>query len=250
MKMILETDRLPNIVQDFLGQADTLRKLIEKSTWEIVEDIRSMLYDRESKLLPTHSWRANAHVILVARWLESNRMSQQARYHDRLKELRSDEACEFLITHPGFTKWYGASDSSQLVILGEMGCGKTVALTFLVDKLNQRSGCQIPRPKVCYYYCRDDETGQAVNILSGLILVLLEQLPGLKKTFYEWYKENQASGTLEPATGARKLGEFLEIVLATFDRMLFIVIDGLDECGRASRKTLLKVLENLRKKTP
>ncbi len=49
MKMILETDRLPNIVQDFLRHADTLRKLVEKATWEIVENIKNMLYDRESK---------------------------------------------------------------------------------------------------------------------------------------------------------------------------------------------------------
>ncbi len=49
MKMILETDRLPNIVQDFLRHADALRKLVEKATWEIVEDIRTMIYDRESK---------------------------------------------------------------------------------------------------------------------------------------------------------------------------------------------------------
>ena len=49
MKMILDTDRLPNVVQDFLRHADTLRKLIEKATWEIVEDIKAMLYDSESK---------------------------------------------------------------------------------------------------------------------------------------------------------------------------------------------------------
>jgi hypothetical protein len=49
MKMVLETDRLPNIVQDFLRHADILRKLVEKATWEIVEDIKVMLYDRESK---------------------------------------------------------------------------------------------------------------------------------------------------------------------------------------------------------
>lgn len=51
MKMVLETDRLPKIVQDFLRHADTLRKLIEKATWEIVEDIKGMLYDRESTSL-------------------------------------------------------------------------------------------------------------------------------------------------------------------------------------------------------
>jgi hypothetical protein len=55
MKMILDTDRLPNIVRSFLGHAETLRKLIEKATWEIVEDIKAMLYDRESKLSLSHS---------------------------------------------------------------------------------------------------------------------------------------------------------------------------------------------------
>jgi hypothetical protein len=50
MRLILENDRLPNIVQDFLKHADILRKLVQKATWEIVEDIIAMLYDHESKL--------------------------------------------------------------------------------------------------------------------------------------------------------------------------------------------------------
>jgi hypothetical protein len=50
MRLILENDRLPNIVQDFLKHADILRKLVQKATWEIVEDIKAMLYDHESKL--------------------------------------------------------------------------------------------------------------------------------------------------------------------------------------------------------
>ncbi|KAF2267298.1 hypothetical protein CC78DRAFT_490454 [Lojkania enalia] len=233
IKMILETDRLPNIIQDFLKHADTLRKLIEKATWEIVEDIKTMLYDRE-----------------IARWLGSGKINVQSRYHVQLQDLRTDEACEFLLTHPNFTNWYRASNSQKLVILGEMGCGKSVAMAFLVDELSRRNEHQLPRPKVCYYYCRDDETGQAVHIFSALVLSLVEQLSGLKKTFYDWYKENQATGILEPATSTRKLEEFLEKVLETLDRPLFIIIDGLDECGRASRKTLFKLLSTLSRKTP
>lgn len=49
MKIVLETERLPNIIQDFLRRTDTLRKLVEKATWEIVEDIKTMLYDSESE---------------------------------------------------------------------------------------------------------------------------------------------------------------------------------------------------------
>lgn len=66
-----------------------------------------------------------------------------------------------------------------------MGSGKTVAIAYLVDELNRRDEHQLPRPKVCYYYCRDDDTGQAINILSTLILALLKQLSGLKRTFYD-----------------------------------------------------------------
>lgn len=49
LKMVLETDRLPSIVQDFLRYAETLRNLIEKATCEIAEDIKTMLYNHESK---------------------------------------------------------------------------------------------------------------------------------------------------------------------------------------------------------
>jgi hypothetical protein len=190
------------------------------------------------------------HAAPVGRWLDSGRMIIQSRYHSHLQDLRKDEACLFLLSHPTFTNWYRAPKSQHLVILGGMGCGKSVAMSFLMDELRRRNEHQLPRPKVCYYYCRDDETGQAINIFSALVLALLGQLSGLKKTFYEWYKENQASGALELATSPRKLEEFLEKVIETLDRPLFIIIDGLDECERASRKTLLKLLRTLSQKTP
>lgn len=250
MRMILETDRLPGIIQDFLRQADHLRKLIEKATWEVVEDIKVMLYDIESKALSFFPSFGEAHITTVARWLGSDKINLQSRYHVRLQDLRADKACDFLLTHPTFTNWYRSSDSQQLLLLGEMGYGKSVAMAFLVDELSRRSEHQLPRPKLCYYYCRDDKSGHADQIFSALVLSLLEQLSGLKKTFYVWYKENQASGILEPATSTRKLAEFLETVLETLDRPLFIMIDGLDECDRASRKAVLKLLGNLGQKTP
>ena len=177
-------------------------------------------------------------------------MSRQSQYHSSLQDLRADQACEFLLTDANFINWYSASDSQQLVILGDMGCGKSVAMAFLVDELSRRNEYQLPQPKICYYYCQDDETGHAIHIFSALTLALLEQLSGLKKTFYEWYKQNQASGNIEPATNKRKLEEFLHKVLETLDRPLFVVIDGLDECDRASRKSLLKLLKALSQKTP
>jgi hypothetical protein len=250
MKMILETDRLAEIVEDFLSHADTLRKLIQKATWEIVEDIRAMLYDRESKFLLKGSVE---HALIrpraVAGWLASGNMSQQTQYHASLQDLRSDEACEFLLTNAKFVDWYRATNSQHLVLLGNMGQGKTVSMAFLIDTLSQRIEYQIPKGKLCYYYCRNDETGQPAHVLSALIQALLGQLPGLKKPFYEWYKQTQASGCFDPASNVQNLYEFLEQVVETLERPLFIAIDGLDECDRVSRIRLLKLLKSLSQKT-
>lgn len=51
MSLMLQDSRLPAIVADFLREADNLRKIIQKATLEIVEDIKAMLYDRESKFV-------------------------------------------------------------------------------------------------------------------------------------------------------------------------------------------------------
>lgn len=177
-------------------------------------------------------------------------MSRQSQYHAFLQDLRADSACEFLLTNTNFTNWYQAPESKQLVILGDMGCGKTVAMTYLVDELSRRNIHQLPQPKICYYYCRNDETGQAINILSALILSILEQLPGLKKPFFEWYKQAQASGIFDPAKNVKKLEEALQNVLEEVDRTVFVIIDGLDECDRASRNNLLKFLKILMQKIP
>jgi hypothetical protein len=55
IKIVLETNRLPSIVSEFLQYSNTLRNLIQKATWEIIEDIKLMLYNYESKSSLTYS---------------------------------------------------------------------------------------------------------------------------------------------------------------------------------------------------
>lgn len=177
-------------------------------------------------------------------------MSRQSQYHSELQSVRADRACQFLLKTPQFESWFHASESRQLVILGDKGHGKTVAMAFLVDELNRRNTSQIPQPKLCYYYCRDDETGQAIQILSALVLSLLQQLSGLQKPFFEMYKQAQASGNFDPATNIKTMEDFLQKLLKAVDRPMFVVIDGLDECSRRSRNTLLKILKSLSQEVP
>ncbi|RAO65428.1 uncharacterized protein BHQ10_001440 [Talaromyces amestolkiae] len=210
MKMVMENDRLPSIVQDFLKCADILHKLIEKSVLRITQDIQAMLYHSE-----------------ITQWLGTDKIRGQSTYHSELQSLRADRA-----------------------FLGDKGHGKTVAMAYLVDQLNGRNTSQIPQPKLCYYYCRDDETGEAIQILSALILSLLEQLPGLQKPFFEMYKQAQASGNIDPATNIKTMEEFLQKLLKAVDRPMFVLIDGLDECSTESRNDLLKILKTLSQEVP
>ena len=176
-------------------------------------------------------------------------MTRQSQYHAYLQDLRADQPCEFLLVDAKFLRWYAASDSQQLVILGDLGHGKTVLMAFLVDELRQRNEHQLPQPKICYHYCQDDETGNAICIFSALILSLLEQLSGLKKTFFDWYKQVAAFGNFEPATSIKKLEEFLVMTFETLDRPLYILVDGLDECDRATQKALIKASKIWSQKT-
>jgi ankyrin repeat protein len=202
----------------------------------------------------SHKLKSIGHIysnlVLVARWLGSGKMSQQSKHHADLRDLRASEACESLLTDANFISWYNAPDSQYLAILGNMGCGKSVAMAFLIDELRRRNEFQLPQPKICYHYCRTDETGRTLYIFSALILSLLEQLPGLKRTFFDWYKQAWASGNSEPATDSKKLEEFLQRTLATLDRPLLLLIDGLDECDSASRNGLLESLKILSQTTP
>lgn len=166
-----------------------------------------------------------------------------------LQTFRADQACEFLLENTNFTNWYDGSDSQQLVILGDIGRGKTVAMTFLVDELRRRKEYQLPQPMICYYYCWDNETGNATSIIPTLIISFLLQLPGLRKPFFEWYKQAQVSGIFNPASSIKKLEEFLQKVLEAIDRPVFVIIDGLDECDTVSRNRLLKLLKTLSRKT-
>ena len=172
-------------------------------------------------------------------------MSRQNQHQAELRAIGADDACKFLLESQSFARWYSRPDCGQLVIFGDMGCGKSVASAFLVDRLRLESKHQLPQAKVCYYYCQGDESGQALHIFSTLILELLEQFVGLVKTFYNWHKENQASGQLGSAANAAMLANFLKRTLESIDRPIFIVIDGLDECDRLSRDQLLGLLDSV-----
>ncbi|PSK43017.1 LON peptidase N-terminal domain and RING finger protein [Elsinoe australis] len=68
-KLVLDNARIPEIIEEFLGHAAMLQKVVEKATLEVLEDMRNMLYDCQS----------------------GDNFDTQNRYHnEQLRDLRSD----------------------------------------------------------------------------------------------------------------------------------------------------------------
>ncbi|KAJ5289958.1 Protein of unknown function DUF3468 [Penicillium atrosanguineum] len=222
--VISESDRLPNIIKEFLTSTDQLHRVIQKATLDIVGNIECMIHLQQFK-----------------EWL-GKELGQQYLFRDEWSKERDDRACEFLLKNPNFINWYNKSESLQLVILGDMGHGKSFAMAFLAHTLSQRNKDRLFRPVLCQYYCRDEKTGQAVSIYCGILLSLLDQLEGLRKPFFERYKEAQGYHS-DPASSTNTMEDLLQNMLESIDRPVIFVIDGLDECDRKSRHRLLEFLK-------
>ncbi|OBS29434.1 hypothetical protein FPOA_03371 [Fusarium poae] len=111
---------------------------------------------------------------------------------------------------------------------------------------SNRSSPEIPeeasaitaRPMILYHYCQNDETGHALYIFSALILSLLQQCEGLKRTFFDWYNQDLLTGNFEPSTNVHKLVGFFQRTVQGLDRPFFLntAATALESLGAARRR--------------
>ncbi|KAJ5353544.1 hypothetical protein N7541_006108 [Penicillium brevicompactum] len=207
LRMAWENDHLATIIQEFLTSADKIEKIINKATFEIIGDIKMMLYDQD-----------------VCRWLRADKLALQTELRSNWRVTRADQACEFLLEVPRFKSWYDATESRQLVIFGDVGHGKSVAMAFLAEMLSHKNN----HPWIVYpalYYASP------------------------QKPFHERYKKHAQELGLEPSLDIITMEDMLQNILETIDRPVIFVIDGLDECDRDSRQRLLKYLKHVSEKS-
>lgn len=152
--------------------------------------------------------RADIHPTVLDR-LGSGKLRRQHQPHVHLQEMRADNACEFLRTDAKFIGWHRGTGCRELVIVGELGSGKSVAMAFLVDELHRRNQLQVSEPNVpiCYHYCQNGTSGEAIHVFCVLILSLLAQRPDLKMRFVKWCGKFTLGFGIDPATSFKALEE-------------------------------------------
>ena len=203
-------------------------------------------------------WRANFELFSV----RDSLASVKSGLHNELRK-RDDNACNWIVSEASFLEWkersrvstlsladlpdmHGDAGASRfLALLGDMGSGKTVTTAYVVDHLSKDN-------VVCKYYCADNrgcaddhDTIDLVNILQSLLYQLLQQKPGLKFRFWDWFKKTQETGIpVKPTDSEKELRDFVCDLVTTSQDRIFVVLDGLDECERVLQGELFSFLAN------
>ncbi|KAF2967652.1 hypothetical protein GQX73_g5959 [Xylaria multiplex] len=221
IRRILETfhSEIPRIVSDFNSHTDRLSNMMEVETLVTVRKI----WDQQ-----------------IENFVDDNLYKQHyigSRNADECN--RSDEACRWISSEETFEDWaYGAR--GVLTMYGVVGCGKTATASFVAEYLREEG-----KAPVLAYYCTQQEEDQLRFIFCSLTYQLLQAKPDLKEKFKDWFEQRQATTLDKPSNKPAILAEFLYSSLQNLREQMFVVLDGLDECGEDARTELFVLFRTL-----
>ncbi|KAI1387872.1 uncharacterized protein F4822DRAFT_294625 [Hypoxylon trugodes] len=174
----------------------------------------------------------------VVQWLSAfNAEGLQCKY----REMRSisGDAGRWLITDSRFQKWLDPHRCQWplLWINGIPGAGKTILASVIVDEV--RCTSQVSN---AFFYCKygDLSRNTFVSVARSLLVQLLEQNSHLLQPLYE-----KASISGEVELTSKTMAKDLLCTALNSCGTTYIILDGLDECGRESRKEITTWFESI-----
>ncbi|KAG5658002.1 hypothetical protein KAF25_006953 [Fusarium avenaceum] len=150
-------------------------------------------------------------------------------YLDVSSELRHEATGLWLIERTSeFANWKNGTNS-RLWLSGIAGGGKTVLCGLVIETLIKESS---QSTAVCYAFCdyKTPDTWSPTNIIAALIVQLGLQSEEAFDLLEEYYNDLHAEDKLP---GRPKIDRLLEVFRKSaevYDKV-FIIVDGLDECG-------------------
>lgn len=133
-----------------------------------------------------------------------------------------------------YLKWKEASNSSTLLFIGKLGCGKSVTMANMVDDLNLSH--RQHNALVVYFFVQHDvhESLRARTIIGSLARQLLsfkDALPDEK----------------EPEQYALDVQDMISLLEKSFTktRQIYLVLDGLDLCQQQERREVIDFVRRI-----
>lgn len=162
---------------------------------------------------------------------------------ERLADLgrhRAKGSCDWILKSRDYLEWV-QGNCNRLRLLGGPGTGKTVVSAFITEALNNRLGDE---DILAVYACsfRDPQTTSATSILCALAGQIAQSSLASMDKCKRYLERHVSEGKLEPKI--LDLQDLIvEMSLSADIQRIFIVIDGLDECGWEQPDYLMAVVD-------
>lgn len=181
----------------------------------------------------------------VIEWLSADHANRAScDQHEELQQRRAEfpSTTQWLFKMAVFRGWMRKSDASSPTfwLCGIPGAGKTMLLSSVVDKVRET----FPEAQVIYFYCKcsDHARRTFADVTRALITSILDLNPACLDYLYEKMTASNERYLNSP----RLLQDILEELCKSHD-LLFICIDGLDECELNERSPILSLIGRITK---
>lgn len=154
--------------------------------------------------------------------------------------LRHPRTGLWLTRLPAFKTWLSNPDS-KLWFSGIPGAGKTVLAGVIIQESLARNTEDVA---TAFFFCdyMDEKTQSPVNIIGALVYQLAIQKEEAYAILEKYYYELHPSRGLEKAPTVEGIAAILVEIVKQFQHV-FLVLDGLDECGKFTDDVLDVLLD-------
>lgn len=161
--------------------------------------------------------------------------------HRNLQTLRHPGTGAWIFEDRSFKNWKASIQTSTLCCRGIPGCGKTVLASTIIDELRLSEAGTDRR--VIYYYC--DYANQLTLQPTRIFGTLLRQ-SFVNVEIPEAIEKRMPLGFIESGQSL-ELQDLVDLLCLAFQhgRPHYIILDGLDECGKEARAQVMSVLDRL-----
>ena len=154
---------------------------------------------------------------------------------------RTPETCEWLLKKGPFRQWFAGTGGQVLRVIGEPEMGKTMLVTFLVERLS--TTLRVTKGmSLAYHFCDNENltTNTAIAIVKSILYQLFQQQPQhfhLLQASYDIHKHALFKDF-------NLMWDVLGDIIQAFrdDDSLFIIVDAVDKCDERNRDLLLDSL--------
>jgi nucleoside phosphorylase len=162
-------------------------------------------------------------------WFEDFARHNPRHARDRIHQQSGGllrESYEWILENHDYVAWATREQGSLLWIHGNPGTGKTMLLLGIIEELSKTA---LPGHLV-YFFCYSGEVDSSTSILKGMIYSLLFDHPYIRAQVQKRYTHD---GSHANSAEIFFFGDIFRFILSMIPRSpTYILIDGLDECGK------------------